>query len=465
MTEETKKHVRPTRRKVGKGAAVSCCSEDVEGTSISRLKIESWTGTGGRSSNRDEGGGSKKSTVHREVEENMVKTPPSSPASKPVGILRKSKYSVGAKTESSDVESHEQRQQQAPLQSAVTPAAVRDVVVERRKPRGGGVISGGNAAATAQKPSAVSRGVLRGSAAMLAAAEPPSAEVASAAVEGCAPRTAQPDAPPASCRNDGLTGNTENGNHEEEEPLVFNSLADMMAKAGTLPTNNPNEPPSVVEAELSFSCMDPAEYEEQLRGAEDDAEEPEQGGAYEDEEEDEGGLLDLLQQNDDDEEVEHEEERAFLKLWAAISEWITPEAVAYVQQLRQNPDEVMMRTDWMPQFDRSDIGASRCAGFMSLLRMHTTRCLQDLGRSPDEYRSVEKRLADLLRCFDYSQPTPQFDTALTRAMTCVLLDTVTCDGAARETVPECCQAIGIVLEEYHYLTRSAILNFGASTDG
>ena len=74
-------------------------------------------------------------------------------------------------------------------------------------------------------------------------------------------------------------------------------------------------------------------------------------------------------------------------------------------------------------------------------------------------------LAALVRCFDYSRPTPRLDIALTRALTCVLLDTVAQSQKPQQqqqqrreenfvpTTP--CQALGMKPEEYRYLVRSA----------
>jgi hypothetical protein len=272
---------------------------------------------------------------------------------------------------------------------------------------------------------------------------------------------------------------------EDTDPLVFNSLADLMEAAGTLPPNdwNSKESPKVVEAELSFSCMDPDDYQEQERQLEEEEQSIDQDEEDQDDDEDaeeepeenqeDGGLwTDFFSNEDEEEPVEPREEKAFLKLWYAISHWVTPEAVQYVgflnqqQQQQQETDsgqDFVWDTDWVPQVDRSDIGASRCAGLMAVLQMHIPRCLQELGRSMEDKRIAERRLDDLLRCWDYGRPSVvKLDTKLARALTCVLLETVLVVPGRTDAVvklPVSCQAVEMKVEEYRYLTRSAIINF------
>jgi hypothetical protein len=282
---------------------------------------------------------------------------------------------------------------------------------------------------------------------------------------------------------------------DDEDPLVFNSLADLMEAAGTLPSNDwndPTQPPAVVEAELSFSCMDPDDYKEQERQLEQEEEEeqeeePHIDGNDDDDDDDDmedetsqneqdggGGFLNDFFSNEDDEEpVERREERAFLTLWKAIAHWVTPESVQYVTLLHERQQQgaesgqlLAWDNEYVPQVDRSDVGASRCAGLMALLQMHIPRCLQELGRSMEERRTAERRLADLLRCWDYGRPAAvKLGTKLARALTCVLLETVLMVPGHEDTVklPVSCQAVDMKMEEYRYLTRSAILSFGASS--
>jgi hypothetical protein len=291
-----------------------------------------------------------------------------------------------------------------------------------------------------------------------------------------------------------FAADTKPSDEDDDDPLVFNSLADLMEAAGTKPPddwNDPEKPPAVVEAELSFSCMDPDEYKERILEDEEEEEEEDEphvdenydddddddddveDGNMQQEQQDGGFLTDFFSNEDDEEPVQRRDERAFLTLWKAIAHWVTPEAVAYLTLLHERQQEAAESgqafawdNEFVPQVDRSDVGASRCAGLMALLQMHIPRCLQELGRSMEERRTAERRLADLLRCWDYGRPAAvKLGTKLSRALTCVLLETVLVGPGGEDTVklPASCQAIDMKLEEYRYLTRSAILSFGASS--
>ena len=208
-------------------------------------------------------------------------------------------------------------------------------------------------------------------------------------------------------------------------------------------------------------------------------------------EDDNDDLMDMLMGGSDDDgsdaedeesDVEPPEPRAFLKLWNVLSEWITPEAMDWLARLSTELTEARdgngvtssIMTDWTPQVDRTDIGASRYAGLIAMIKMNIPKCLSELNQPEDMRRTAERRLADLLRTFDYSRPMAKLDLRLWRAMTCVLLDMVLIvTPAAEEEIPSECQAptyqttlpiqiteVGMSLEEYRYLTRSAIQSLG-----
>lgn len=321
-----------------------------------------------------------------------------------------------------------------------------------------------------------------------------------------------------------IVDNSNDDDDDEEQPLVLNSLADMMAMAGTLPeqegahqgnaasgtggaasgaasattmTASMMQAASMIEAELNFSCMDPEEYQQEQEdiflGKEsifgedgDDDENTEPHSSDDDEEDDDDGIFAVLGlgggDDDDDEVVEPAPPpRAFLHLWTAMAQWVTPDAVAFVrgmlqqqqQPLQPDPTKFPRQQQQLASpFDRSDVGASRCAGLMAALHLHTARCWSSsgLGFGAEELRAAETALADLVRCFDYSQPTPRLDICQTRALTCVLLDIVAQQQQQKwqqqqqreeNFVPTPCQALGMTPEEYRYLVRSAILNFEA----
>jgi hypothetical protein len=284
-----------------------------------------------------------------------------------------------------------------------------------------------------------------------------------------------------------------------DSPTVISSLSDLMGAAGTLPDQQTSTP-QVVEADLSFACMTETEYEETVKYAktvdpkELDAALKERGDvtyrddqdeSIEEEEDDDDEKDDEESEANSDEDDENDdpllgvdeleealpapEPRAFMKVWTALKDWITPEAVTLIQTWREIDLTYSTLPDWVPQVDRSDVGASRCGGLMSMLKMHLSHSLEELGRSQEEKRRAETRLADFLRTLDYSKPMIKLDSHMWKAMTCVLLEMVLMDSAAAENagmaVPASANAVGMTPDEYRYLTRSAVISLGASFSG
>jgi hypothetical protein len=259
---------------------------------------------------------------------------------------------------------------------------------------------------------------------------------------------------------------------EYDAPLIFNSLADLMETAGTLPPQN--EEPTVIEAELNFSCMDPESFDEERKEDREVQHRVFLGKQELFEDDDENtephrsdGIWDILgsaEPEDEEDEEPTRPPRAFLLLWKAIAQWVTPDAVAYVRDLRDMGHYYCSET--VPAYDRSDVGVSRCAGLMAVMRMHIARCWKDLElpTMKTELRTVELQLANLLRLFDYSQPSPKFDTGLSRALTCMLMASILFPQAAIQKVPEPCSMVKMELEEYVYLVQSAILRFEPATE-
>ena len=319
-------------------------------------------------------------------------------------------------------------------------------------------------------------------------------------------------------RNDNDDNN--NNNNINKEPLILNSIAELFDQAGTLPPDNDLQSAAVIEAGLEFSCMDPHAFQE-LRQSERDEQYRVFMGAHQipdhdddnsssggrssgcDDEEghdenynkpqlanhvnDNDTYWDLFDGNNDDDDDSSSDEadmlspqqRPFLILWNAIAQWVTPQAVSYVRHVQQHQttvteSDIQQQKQPTPTIPRSDVAASRCAGLMAMLKMHTATCLQDdLHCSMDELRQAEQRLANLLRLFDFEQPMPKhLDTAMTRALTCILLDTVLCcnnssnnnDNDNNTELAASCQRVGLSPEEYRYLTKSAIVNFGTPDD-
>jgi hypothetical protein len=168
-------------------------------------------------------------------------------------------------------------------------------------------------------------------------------------------------------------------NASDEVPLVFSSLADLMEKAGTLPDQNDGQP-QVVEADVAFRCYDPDDYigrvaqDEVLAKVEqyhqnrttdpqtpanvrqerlvEDSEDDDPSTSSRDSESDDesqggvGGLMDLMDESDDERPPAQPAERVFLQLWRALTHWITPLSVKYVQFLERghSPENTVSST-------------------------------------------------------------------------------------------------------------------------
>jgi hypothetical protein len=289
-----------------------------------------------------------------------------------------------------------------------------------------------------------------------------------------------------------------NDDDDDDNPLIFNSLSDLMTAAGLLPENSESlsltdpSAPVMIEADLAFSCVDGSEFAQEQEAIfhgqhhifDEDGENDESTTAPRSDDDDDE-LWDVLGLGGDLVESEDEEParppRAFLQLWTAIAQWVTPEAAAFVQSLRSvsvanetpNLETADKRLDSVVIRDQSDVEKSRCAGLMAALRLHTARCWSLLNGRPEDLRAVETTLGDLLRCFDYRRPMPAvLDLALTRALACVLLQTVapavsqvrnqdtgSLDHMGHLVLPKPCAALGMTDVEYNYLVRSAIVNF------
>ena len=278
-----------------------------------------------------------------------------------------------------------------------------------------------------------------------------------------------------------------------DEPLLsFNSIGDLMEAAGSTLPQQVIEEGAVVEAGLEFSCCDPVEYHEETRdeqyrvflGLHADAEGNEVCNKEntdsvdvlddaDDDDDDEGAeearrfARELLEQEKNDpnydtndyySDSEEEEQlqtqpKPFLILWNALAQWVSPEAVAYVKQIRDGSTDAPTpnRTTVI-----SDIEASRCSGLWATLQMHVQSCWNTLDETSEEYQTSQQRLICLLQLLDYQLPTPSLSTVMIKALTCILIDTVALSGSV---LPEPCQRAGLQKEEYRYLVQRAFLSF------
>eukprot|EP00804_Cyclotella_cryptica_P005101 CCRYP_011537-RA/>CCRYP_011537-RA protein AED:0.28 eAED:0.28 QI:0/-1/0/1/-1/1/1/0/232 len=154
------------------------------------------------------------------------------------------------------------------------------------------------------------------------------------------------------------------------------------------------------------------------------------------------GLSDLLHDSSDldpaDDVLKRRDLRPFRKLWEMLMQWATPSTTKLVCEYHDmNNDlcqtaspishgEIVQNADTAEEYytrNTVEIGASRRAGIMNMLRMNVSRSLSELQKikqyDVSDRRTVEKRLANLVNTFDCSGRAADFDMKLWRGMTLV----------------------------------------------
>lgn len=291
------------------------------------------------------------------------------------------------------------------------------------------------------------------------------------------------------------SGTNESNKEDGGEPLIFNSLADMMQAAGTLPPQDLDKDPKVVEAELAFSCMTQDDYRTGLilQGMEQQEKEgqvnvdntPEwkkpsfEATEYsgnnpvtddetaEDEylEEDDDGVFGLLGDDDDDDESDAPiaAPRTFRILWECLSPLITHESCIFLRRLKR--EQEMGSSYLITTTPLSELEGSRANGFLSMLRLYMSRALKELDQPVEMRRTAEQRLQGLLYTFNFSRPAAKLETKQWKALTCILLEMVLfLDQHSNEEgesppPPPSATAVEMTSEEYRYLVSNTIKTF------
>jgi hypothetical protein len=285
---------------------------------------------------------------------------------------------------------------------------------------------------------------------------------------------------------------TDSAQNSKDDPMVIlSSVEELFEAAGEeMPKDRTTITPDtkLVEADMAFSVMTHEEYGEnvtemrrELEAEREDVykmftgsdnifdDDTSQAGSDDDSEGEEEFLNFMMEQEEDyyeeDQQVVEEAQlRAFSLIWSSFLEWLTPEAVEWMARLEgtgENADKPLYSNNWTPQVDRSDIGASRCAGLMAMIKMYLPSSMEALKHPEDMRRTAEHRIGDFLRTFDYSSEAPKLPTKMWKAVTCILLDMVLLETRPKsvESVPPTVEAVGITIDEYIYLTRSAVQTF------
>ena len=203
------------------------------------------------------------------------------------------------------------------------------------------------------------------------------------------------------------------------------------------------------------------------------------------------GFMDFFGADEDDSVGEPEAApKAFILLWNAMSSWITPETTAQIQQWQAEQEAAggdaaaLIPSSTLRQpYDLSDIGASRCGGLMSMIKMHLPRALEELGYNKSDghvRRLAQSRLANFVRTFNFTDASPKFDSSLWRALTVILVDICfpssvlfpdiaqsTQEGSEGQSpsIPSSIAQCGISESEYKYLVNSAMKSLAAGGGG
>lgn len=257
----------------------------------------------------------------------------------------------------------------------------------------------------------------------------------------------------------GTVGPSDEDTSDEDKPLVIGSLAELIQRAGhSLPKNEDlNQPGNVVEADFSFQCVSQEEYstmqQDVFLGTQMDP-----FGEENDDNSEADGVLGFFGAGDDESsEGEPREPTLFYKLWTLLAHWMTPQAAEYASTLR-GLSATNERVPAQYTVHENDIVASRCSGLVAMLKMHLSRAITELDIDSIRTREVEEKMTDLLRCFQYNRPMPlKLDIKTTRALTCVLVATVT--NHQTELIPECCKSLGMEWDEYRYITQTCFTVF------
>ena len=190
------------------------------------------------------------------------------------------------------------------------------------------------------------------------------------------------------------------------------------------------------------------------------------------------GLSDIRGEASDESDAETER-GSFRKLWEMLMQWTTPRTTHLIFQCTNNQNHcqpelnvemeaIESNRQFHDEHSRNtiDIGASKRAGIMNMVRMNISKSFSELKHTHNivDRRNVEKQLADLVNTFDCSGPVADFDTKLWRGMTTVLMAVLFplrseySYDATDLQLPKSIVDIGLLTDEYRYLTQRAFID-------
>lgn len=164
---------------------------------------------------------------------------------------------------------------------------------------------------------------------------------------------------------------------------------------------------------------------------------------------------------EEEEDVVQEDPKSFIVLWNCLSTWITPEAVALLREWKADlfsEREENLHVNVNINMRLNDVSASRCAGLMSMLKLHQSKAATELGYKGSG-RALDTRLGSFIQCFDFSTPMVKLNGKLWKALCIILLKIILPKEECTQQdgyLPPSIQSIDLSLEEYVYLIASAI---------
>ncbi len=256
------------------------------------------------------------------------------------------------------------------------------------------------------------------------------------------------------------------------------------------------------------------------------------------------------------EENAEPEPRSFRVIWDTLSQWVTPSSIQLVKQYQEERERIVNKSivTLQPSSSKShdeckaiddpsvrntvDVGASRRAGIMSMLKLNVVRSLSELKKANKTHtggdrktiapassqallrpagasgkarqrskpkiaiftesdvssissntnevglidqRLVERRLANLIGTFNSTGPAANLNMKLWRGMTTILIaiafpvfsevldldlkqeskrEKQESNDANRNALPPSIGSLGMTLDEFRYLTKSAFMSLG-----
>mmetsp|Transcript_8426 Transcript_8426/g.15334 ORF Transcript_8426/g.15334 Transcript_8426/m.15334 type:complete len:436 (-) Transcript_8426:28-1335(-) len=266
-------------------------------------------------------------------------------------------------------------------------------------------------------------------------------------------------------------------------------------KTGEIDNGDTSTSKDRLDQKIDIDCDDDFDMDEEEKNG-NDSDNSSNGSNQDEEIWAELGLSELI--SDEEDEITNVEKsvqtdlaelRSFRVLWELLTRWTTPSTIELVlhYQGKEHKQPAVESPQSRPEEEKSstesctrnevDIGASRMASIMTMLKMNITRSTSELkkmhklkthdGIEVIDQRKVEQRLADLVRTFDSAAPAANLNMKMWKGLTTILIaisfPPLSTSLATDDTmVPPSIRPLKMSAEEYRYLTQSAIVSLSST---